>query len=134
MSEVRPISKRELLNYRAELKNQIFRQIRVVFHRLCTQSNVTQKDLAKRLGVDEALISRRLRGQNDMRIETFSDLARGLECRIDVRLTPLSDVLVLNKAKMSPFQTPGARPPYSVELNLLVAGEESPLKSVANSS
>src|SRR5438552_2202889 len=111
MSEVKQISKRELMNYRAEIKNQIFRQIRIMFHRLRNQSNFTQKDLSKKLGASEALISRRLRGENDMRIETFSDLARGLDCRIDVRLTPLSDVLVLNKAKISPFQIFGARLP-----------------------
>ena len=68
-----------------------------------------------------------------MRIETFSDLARGLDCRIDVRLTPLSDVLVLNKAKISPFQIFGARLPYSIEWNL-INSEEPQLKSVANSS
>jgi transcriptional regulator with XRE-family HTH domain len=100
MGEVRPISKRELLDYRAEVKNEIFRQIRKMFHRL-KQTGFTQKDLATKLGVDEGLLSRRMRGENDMRLETFSDLARGLDCRIDVRLTPLSEVVALNKLQLS---------------------------------
>jgi transcriptional regulator with XRE-family HTH domain len=102
MSEVRPIPKRELLNYRAEIKNEIFRQIRKMFHRL-KQTGFTQKDLATKLGIDEGMLSRRMRGENDMRLETFSDLARGLDCRIDVRLTSLTEVVSLNKLRLSPW-------------------------------
>ena len=93
MSDVKPISRRELLAYRADIKNEIFRQIRAMFHRL----QITQKELAAKLSMDEASLSRRLRGANDMRLESFSDLARGLDCRIDVRLTPLKDVVAINK-------------------------------------
>jgi transcriptional regulator with XRE-family HTH domain len=84
-----PVSKRELLVYRAELKASIFRQI----HRILTQlkaSEFSQKDLARKLGVDEGALSRRLRGENDMQIETLCDLARGLDCRLEVELTPLA--------------------------------------------
>jgi len=42
--------------------------------------------------MDEGQLSRRLRGDYDLRLETLSDLARGLECRMDVKLTPLADV------------------------------------------
>jgi transcriptional regulator with XRE-family HTH domain len=56
------------------------------------QHGVTQKTLARRIGIDEGQLSRRLRGHYDLRLETLSDLARGLECRIDVKLTPLADV------------------------------------------
>jgi transcriptional regulator with XRE-family HTH domain len=86
-----PISKRELLAYQADVKGTIFRQIRQIFHRM-KQHGVTQKTLARRIGMDEGQLSRRLRGDYDLRLETLSDLARGLECRIDVKLTPLSDV------------------------------------------
>jgi len=86
-----PISKLELLAYQADLKGSIFRQIRQIFHRM-KQHGVTQKTLARRIGIDEGQLSRRLRGDYDLRLETLSDLARGLECRIDVKLTPLTDV------------------------------------------
>jgi len=86
-----PISNRELLAYQADLKGSIFRQIRRIFHRM-KQHGVTQKTLARRIGMDEGQLSRRLRGDYDLRLETLSDLARGLECRMDVKLTPLADV------------------------------------------
>jgi|SRR5882724_1250373 len=105
MSRVEPISKRELLDYRAEIKSEIFRQIRKMFQRL-KQTGFTQKDLAKKLGIDEGLLSRRMRGENDMRLETFSDLARGLDCMIDVKLTPLTEVLALNKLRASIYAVP----------------------------
>jgi transcriptional regulator with XRE-family HTH domain len=86
-----PISKRELLAYQADLKGSIFRQIRQIFHRM-KQHGITQKTLARRIGIDEGQLSRRLRGDHDLRLETLSNLARRLECRIDVKLTPLADV------------------------------------------
>jgi transcriptional regulator with XRE-family HTH domain len=86
---VRPIPKRELLAYQADVKGSIFRQIRETFSRL-KRTGFTQKDLAIKIGMNEGQLSRRLRGDYDLRLETLSDLARGLDCRIDVRLTPLS--------------------------------------------
>jgi transcriptional regulator with XRE-family HTH domain len=85
------ISERELLDYQAYLKMEIFRQIRQRFAQLKKQG-FTQKDLALKIGMDEGQLSRRLRGEFDLRLETLSDLARGLECRIDVKVTPISEV------------------------------------------
>jgi transcriptional regulator with XRE-family HTH domain len=85
------ISKRELLAYQADVKGSIFRQIRQIFNR-AKDNGFAQKVLAKRIAMDEGQLSRRLRGDFDLKLETLSDLARGLECRIDVKLTPLSEV------------------------------------------
>jgi transcriptional regulator with XRE-family HTH domain len=90
---VTPIPKRELLAYQADVKGAIFRQIRETFSRL-KQRGFTQKDLAIKIGMNEGQLSRRLRGDYDLRLETLSDLARGLDCRIDVKLTPISSTLV----------------------------------------
>ncbi len=76
------IPKRELLAYQADVKGSIFRQIR----QFIKQHGITQKTLAHRIGMNEGQLSRRLRGDYDLRLETLSDLARGLGCRIDVRL------------------------------------------------
>jgi transcriptional regulator with XRE-family HTH domain len=88
---MKSISQRELLAYQADVKGSIFRQIRQVFSRL-KEKGFTQKELAARIGMDEGQLSRRIRGDFDLKLETLSDLARGLECRIDVRLTPLSEI------------------------------------------
>lgn len=96
---VTPIPKRELLAYQADVKGAIFRQIRETFSRL-KQSGFTQKDLAIKIGMNEGQLSRRLRGDYDLRLETLSDLARGLDCRIDVKLTPLSGSSALESNRM----------------------------------
>ncbi len=98
---VTPISKRELLAYQADVKGAIFRQIRETFSRL-KQSGFTQKDLAIKIGMNEGQLSRRLRGDYDLRLETLSDLARGLNCRIDVKLTPLPSTSVLASDRATP--------------------------------
>lgn len=89
--DVTPIPKRELRAYSEEVKFELYRQLRKRFHELKTRG-FDQQHLAKRLGVNKSLVSRRLRGENDMGIETLSDLARGLECRIDVRLLPFDQI------------------------------------------
>jgi transcriptional regulator with XRE-family HTH domain len=119
-----PIPKRELLAYRADFKGSIFRQIREMFARL-KETGFTQKELAEKIDMDKGHLSRRLRGDYDLQLETLSDLARGLNCRIDVRLTPLSDVLPIEprvtpvsndsdfagKLGLQPLPSDGAAPP-----------------------
>lgn len=90
---VTPVSKRELIAYQANVKGAIFRQIRETFSRL-KQNGFTQKDLAIKIGMNEGQLSRRLRGDYDLRLETLSDLARGLDCRIDIKLTPIFNTSV----------------------------------------
>jgi transcriptional regulator with XRE-family HTH domain len=106
---VSPISKRELLAYQADVKGSIFRQIRQVFARL-KEGGFTQKDLAQKIDMDEGQLSRRMRGDYDLQLETLSDLARGLECRIDVKLTPLSEVVEI-KANITPVSNDTADSP-----------------------
>lgn len=86
---INPIPKRELLAYQADVKGAIFRQIREKLARL-KERGFTQKELATKIRMDAGLLSRRLRGDYDLQLETLSDLARGLDCRIDVKLTPLT--------------------------------------------
>lgn len=87
--ELGVIPKRELLAYRVEIKGEIFRQIRREFNRLKDGCNFSQKKLAQRLSLDEGLLSRRLQGEHDMQLESLSDLARGLDCKLHVKLVPL---------------------------------------------
>ena len=102
-----PIPKRELLDYSAEVKAALFRQIWKRFRYLEQTFGFTQQHLTQRLGVGKAVISRRIRGENDMRLETLSDLARGLDCRIDVLLRPFEEIDVANFQKF-PFKSPAS--------------------------
>jgi transcriptional regulator with XRE-family HTH domain len=84
-----PVSRRELLAYSAEAKGEIFRQIRELLN-LLRESGFTQKNLADKIGIDPGQLSRQLKGDFDLRLETLSDLARGLDCRLDVKLSPIA--------------------------------------------
>lgn len=91
MSKVNePISNRELLAYRAELRNELFRQIHKRLA-LLKEKGFTQKQMAKLLSMNEGQLSRVLRGDADLRLETLSDLARALGCRIRANLVPLNE-------------------------------------------
>lgn len=99
-----PISKREFLAYSSEVKFEILRQIRLRVEDLTKSGGFDQVILAKRLGVNKSIVSRRLRGENDMGIETLSDLARGLDCRIDVKITPLDNIVTRSDLGDLPFK------------------------------
>lgn len=90
------ITKRELWEYRAELKGQLFRALREMLSSL-QSSGVNQATIARRLNADPARVSKRLSGKENMTLETISDLARAMECRIDVQLTHFSE-MALTKA------------------------------------
>ena len=100
------ISEREYLAYRAEVRNTIFRQIHRRLREL-KKDGFNQKRMAARLGMNEGQLSRILKGESDLRLETLSDLARALGCRIDTTLLPLETrphatkwpVLIAIKAK-----------------------------------
>jgi transcriptional regulator with XRE-family HTH domain len=83
------IADRELGAYRAEIKGEIFREIRRVLHER-KKRGFTQKELARRLGMDEGFLSRKLKGEDDLQLDTLSDLARGLDCKLEVSVVPLS--------------------------------------------
>jgi transcriptional regulator with XRE-family HTH domain len=93
------LSERELLSYQADVRGQIFRQIHRVFLNL-KQQGFTQRKFAKRLRMHPSQLSRIMKGDSDLRLETLSDLARALECRIEVRIIPI-DVDALREQEES---------------------------------
>src|SRR5262249_31956967 len=122
--QVKPIHRRELLAYQADVKGSIFRQIRERFARL-RESGFSQKDLAARINMDEGQLSRRLRGDYDLKLETLSDLARGLECRIDVRLTPLAEVRVDQPRYIASPKS--SKPPIETQIDKATPSRTEPI-------
>lgn len=88
MSKVVKIAERELLTYRAEFRNSLFRQIHRRLRQL-KEKGFKQKTMAVLLDMDEGQLSRLLRGESSLRLETLSDLARALDCRVRPVLSPL---------------------------------------------
>jgi transcriptional regulator with XRE-family HTH domain len=58
---------------------------------------LTQKELAHRIGKQPAVVSRCLTGQENMTIRTMHELARGMDCRLDLALTPLITIPPANR-------------------------------------
>lgn len=56
------------------------------------QSGMTQDQLAARLGVDKALISRRLNGGENLTLKTISFMASAMNCRLKVEVVPYDQV------------------------------------------
>lgn len=98
-----PMSAEQRQAYRLRLKSKLFRDIRGLFHRLNKEKGLTQKEIARRLEIDEALVSKRLRGDANLTLNTLCDLARAMDARVDVKVTPLADV---QRAQMSTSAPP----------------------------
>jgi hypothetical protein len=58
--------------------------------------DINQKKMASRLGKKPSFISRCLSGQINMTIRTIHDLARAMDCRLEVTFKPLKDLRPAN--------------------------------------
>jgi plasmid maintenance system antidote protein VapI len=81
------------------------------------EGTINQKIIARRLGKDPATISRCLSGQQNMTIRTMHDLARAMDCRLQVELVPLSSLPIANRPRQS--DTEQATPTISSSLSLV---------------
>jgi transcriptional regulator with XRE-family HTH domain len=60
------------------------------FYQFNEETGLSQKDIAERLGrKDATYISRCLAGQKNMTLKTIFELARAMDSRLDVEVTPL---------------------------------------------
>lgn len=82
----------ELGYFRALLRQDLFTSVRLLFEQRRREEGLTQRELAKRIGINEALVSRRLAGETNITLDTMSDLARGLGGRIEFRVVPLEAI------------------------------------------
>ena len=53
---------------------------------------ITQKKMAERLGKNPSFVSRCLSGQQNMTARTIHDLARAMDCRLEVKFRPLKSI------------------------------------------
>lgn len=92
--DVHPFTDEEKEAYRLRFKHSLFRQIRALFKRRKEQG-LTQKGIALRLGIDEALVSKRLRGEANLTLASLCDLARAMDARLEPVVRPLEDVMLI---------------------------------------
>ncbi len=53
---------------------------------------LSQDQIAERLGVDKALISKRLKGRENLTLKTLSFMASAMECRLTIGYLPYEEV------------------------------------------
>ncbi len=91
------IPERELLVYAATLKSDAFHELRHALNEK-KKAGFTQKRLAERIGMDEGFLSRKLKGEDDLQLETLAVLARGMDYKFEVKLVPLSHPEFIQRA------------------------------------
>lgn len=82
---------------------------------------LTQKNIAARLKRQPAVISRWLSGQENMTVRTMHDLARAMDCRLEINLVPLDQVRPSNRPiakKLSMPTTSALSPTMPLEFNV----------------
>jgi len=72
--------------------------LQVAFRTEHKRSGLTQKDIAQKLGKHEATVSRCLSGQQNMTLRTLHNLARAMDCRMEIKFSPLAGVQPTNRA------------------------------------
>jgi transcriptional regulator with XRE-family HTH domain len=91
MTGGKTLSKSELLDEYYAVLHDAYSSMRRIFHQLAA-GGLTQDDLAERLGVDKALVSKRLRGRENLTLKTLSFMASAMGCRLAIYFVPYSCV------------------------------------------
>lgn len=75
---------------------------------------LSQKDIADRLEKDTGFVSRCLNGRQNMTMRTVHDLARAMDCRLDMTFVPLKS---LKPANNQPRPAPAASASHHTYFN-----------------
>jgi transcriptional regulator with XRE-family HTH domain len=88
-------------------------EMQSTFRKRHKTKNLSQKGLAERLGKKPSYISRCLSGQQNMTIRTIHDLARAMDCRLEISFRPLETLRPANNVpkKDDTDHKPPARKP-----------------------
>jgi transcriptional regulator with XRE-family HTH domain len=102
MSGGKALTKAELLDEYYAVLHDAYGAMRNVFKRLAA-SGLTQDDLAEKLGVDKALVSKRLRGRENLTLKTMSFMATAMGCRLSIGYVPFDAVQAPNRIEPGPI-------------------------------
>jgi hypothetical protein len=77
--------------------HKLIEQMQIAFRNAQAGDQLNQKKIGVRLGKKPSFVSRCLSGQKNMTIRTIHDLARAMDCRLEVTLRPLASLKPVNK-------------------------------------
>lgn len=76
--------------------HELLNEVQRAYRRAHDNSEITQKDIANRLGKSEGFISRCLHGKQNMTVRTMNKIARAMDCRLKISLQDLNDLTMSN--------------------------------------
>lgn len=86
--DVHPIARGDRLEEYYTVLQQSFNAMRLAFNEKC----LSQDQIAARLGVDKGLISKRLKGQENLTLKTLSFMATAMDCRLQINFIPYDEI------------------------------------------
>jgi hypothetical protein len=86
-----PIKKSDLLEEYYTNLHRAYQAMRRAF-KLRAAQGLTQDSIARMLGVDKALISKRLNGSENLTLKTLSFMATAMKCRLSISYVPYEEV------------------------------------------
>ncbi|WP_461832838.1 helix-turn-helix domain-containing protein [Desulfothermus sp.] len=102
----------------------------VQIYKLMQESNITQKEFARKLGVTEAYVSRILRGNINFTIDTMVKLTRALNSNLHIKVVPVyQDVKWFSVIKNKDIQKTKEKSYYipNPELNNIIEEVDGPI-------
>ena len=99
--ELHRIPEHELAENWYGFMHDLLIEVQKAYRRAHKDRDLTQAEIAHRLGRDPAFISRCLRGQQNMTVRTMNNIARAMDCRLEVFLKDLHNVRNVSNARPS---------------------------------
>lgn len=93
-----------------EAQHTAYNSMRQAYKLRASQGN-NQDTLAARLGIDKGLISRRLKGEENMTLKIMSAMASAMDCRVFVEFRPIEEIGRSNFYEGPGWGTGTASPP-----------------------
>ena len=86
-----PISQAILMEDYYDALHHAYNSMRTVF-RIRERNGLTQEEIADSLEVDKSLISRRIKGRENMTLKTLSGMATVLDCKLIIEFKPIEHI------------------------------------------
>ena len=96
------------------------------FYQFSEETGLSQKDIAERLGrKDATYISRCLAGQKNMTLKTIFELARAMDSRLDVDITPLAQLPKANNQPQRDVSGEGVATESNITTQILTSNPQT---------
>jgi transcriptional regulator with XRE-family HTH domain len=110
-SAIKRLPETDLLDDFYDSMHRAYSHLRVAFKRRAETQGLSQDDLATKLGSNKAIISKRLRGRENLTLKSLSYMASALDCRLNVTFEPYEEIRLQNEYFTNEVPNGGAAVP-----------------------